>query len=76
MCSYTHTIVSDSLQPYRLAHQIPLSKEFPRQESWSGLPFPSPGDLPSTGIESVSPASPADGFLTTMPLGGSMYLHT
>ena len=33
--------------------------EFPRQECWSGLPFPPPGDLPNPGIEPVSPASPA-----------------
>ena len=37
----------------------PLSMEFPRQEYWSGQPFPSPGDLPDPGIKSTSPASPA-----------------
>ena len=41
---------------------------FPRQEYWSGLPFPSPGDLPNPGIEPASPAV-ADGFFTTEPLG-------
>ena len=44
---------------------------FPRPESWSGLPFPPPGDLPNPGIKPVSPASPAlqaDSF-TTEPLG-------
>ena len=39
-----------------IAHQAPLSMGFPSQEYWSGLPFPTPGDLPDSGIESVSPA--------------------
>ena len=41
---------------------------FPRQEYWSGLPFPSPGDLPSPEIEPVPPAL-AGGFFTAEPLG-------
>ena len=36
-----------------IAHQAPLSMEFTRQEYWRGLPFPSPGDLPNSGIELV-----------------------
>ena len=44
--------------------QTPLSMGFPRQEYWSGLPFPSPGDLPDPGIEPLSPAL-AGGFITT-----------
>ena len=44
-----------------IACQAPLSMEFPRQEYWNGLPFPSPGDLPNPGIEPTSPASPALG---------------
>ena len=53
--------------PGTAAHQAPLSMEFSRQEYWSGLPFPSPGDLPSPGIKSVSLRSPAlsGGFFTT-----------
>ena len=45
--------MSNSLQPRELyvAHQAPLSLEFPRQEYWSGLPFPFPRDLPNLGIE-------------------------
>ena len=39
--------------------QAPLSMGFPRQEYWSGLPFPPPGDLPDPGIEPESPVSPA-----------------
>ena len=38
-----------------MACQAPLSMGFPKQEYWSGLPFPSPGDLPNPGIEPVSP---------------------
>ena len=49
---------------------------FPRQEYWSGLPFPSPGDLPDPGIEPASPVSPAlaGGFFTTEPPGESLYV--
>ena len=43
-----------------VAHQVPLSMEFFRQEYWSGLPFLSPGDLPNPGIEPGSPALQAD----------------
>ena len=39
--------------PWTVAHQAPLSMIFPRQEYWSGLPFPSPGDLPGLGIELI-----------------------
>ena len=49
-----------------VAHQAPLSLGFPRQEYWSGLPFPSPGDLPDPGIKPVSPAL-ADRFFTIEP---------
>ena len=49
----------------------PRSKGFPRQEYWSGLPFPPPRDLPDPRIEPRSPASPAlaGGFFTTLPPG-------
>ena len=43
-----------------MAHQAPLSMGFPRQEYWSGLPFPSPGDLPDPGIKPASPAWQVD----------------
>ena len=42
--------------PWTVAHQALLSKGFSRQEHWSGLPFPSPGDPPEPGIEPGSPA--------------------
>ena len=40
--------------PWAVAHQAPLTMGFPRQEDWSGLPFPFPGDLPDPGIEPES----------------------
>ena len=46
--------------PWTVAHQDPPFMEFSRQEYWSGLPFPSPGDLPNPGIEHGSPALQAD----------------
>ena len=46
--------------PGTIACQAPLSMGFPRQEYWSGLPFPSPEDLPDPGIESGSPALQTD----------------
>ena len=54
-----------------VAHQAPLSTGFPKQEYWSGLPFPSPGYLPDPGIKLESPVLPAlaGGFLTTDPPG-------
>ena len=57
--------------PWTVACQAPLSMGFPRQEYWSGLPFPSPGDLPNPKIKPKSPVSPAlaGGFLTTVPPG-------
>jgi len=46
--------------PWTIAYQAPLSMEFSRQEYWSGLLFPSPGDLPDPGIEPRSPTLQAD----------------
>ena len=45
--------------PWAEAHQAPLSMGFSRQEHWSGLPCPPPGDLPDPGIEPTPPGSPA-----------------
>ena len=53
---------------WTVAHQAPLSMGFSRQEYWSGLPFPSPGDLPDPGIEPRSPTLWADA-LTFEPPG-------
>ena len=52
---------------WAVAHQAPLSMGFPRQEYWRGLPFPSPGDSPDSGIESGFPALQADSLLTVSP---------
>ena len=49
--------------PQIVAHQAPRSMGFPRQEYWSGLPFPSPGDLPDPEIKPVSSASQVDSLL-------------
>ena len=58
--------------PWTVAHQSPLSMGFSRQEYWSGLPFPPPGDLPNPGIELVflmSPALAGGFFLPLVPPG-------
>jgi len=44
-------VISDSFRPLGVAYHAPPSMGFCRQEYWSGLPFPSPGDLPDPGIE-------------------------
>ena len=65
--SYLHSCVQLFAIPGTVACLAPLSMEFSRQEYWSGMPFPSPGDLPDPGIESASLMSPAlaGGFFTT-----------
>ena len=54
--------------PWVVTYQAPWSMGFSRQEYWSGLPFPSPGDLPNPGIEPGSPALQTDA-LPSKPLG-------
>ena len=68
--------MSDSLRPH--GHQAPPSIWFSRQRYWSGLPFPSPWDLPDLGIKPNSLASPAlaGGFFTTEPPGKSHSINT
>ena len=53
--------------PWTIAYQAPPSMGFSRQEYWSGLPFPSPGDLPNPGIEPGSPAFQADALTSEPP---------
>ena len=53
--------------PWTVAYQVPQSMEFSRQEYWSGLPFPSPGDLPDPGIEPGSPTLHADALPSKPP---------
>ena len=60
LVSISHSVMSDSATPWAVAHQAPLSMRSFRQEYWSGLPFPSPGDLPNPGIEPRSPGLQAD----------------
>ena len=56
--------MSDSFAtPWTVAYQAPLSMGFPRQEYWSGLPCPPPGDLPNPGVKPMSPPL-AGGFFT------------
>ena len=55
------------MTPWFVAARLLCPVEFSRQEYWSGLPFPSPGDLPKLGIEPVSPALQADYLLFKLP---------
>ena len=57
--------------PWTVAYKVPPSMEFSRQEHWSGLPFPSPGDLPDPGVEPVSPTLQADAFTCLSHQGSS-----
>ena len=59
--------------PWTIAHQVPLPLGFPKQEYWSGLPFPPPGNLPHPGIEPASPAL-TGGFVTIEPSTKSLNL--
>ena len=61
------SVASDSVTPWTAAHQGLLSMGFSRQEYWSELPYPPPGDLPDPGIEPASLMSPAlvGGFFIT-----------
>ena len=60
--------------PWTVAHEAPPSMGFSRQEYWSGLPFPSPGDLPDPGIEPGSSTLQADA-LPSEPPGNPGNLH-
>ena len=56
----SHSVMSDFVTPWTVAHQAPLSMGFFRQEYWSGLASPTPEDLPDPGIELASPTLQAD----------------
>ena len=80
VCVLSHSVVS-LLWPYGLtiACRIPLSREFSRQEYWSGLPFPTPGNLPGPEIKLVSPALAGEFFTTESPgkpSNGKIHLNT
>ena len=66
-CLVTKSCPTLFATPWTVAHQAPLSKRFSRQEYWSGLPFPPPGDLPNPGIKPRSPALQADSLLSEPP---------
>ena len=59
--------MSNSVNPWTVAYQTPLSMGFFKQEYWSGLSFPPPGDLPDPGIEPLSPALVGGFFMTDPP---------
>ena len=71
-CMHAQSVVSDSVTPWIVACQAPLSMGFLRQEYWSGLPFPSPGYLPDPGMEPESPALAGE-FFTTEPPGKPLF---
>ena len=70
VCALSH--IGLSATPWTVTCHAPLSMGFFRQQYWSGLPFPSPVDLPDPGIEPVSPVL-VGGFFTTKPLGKPIY---
>ena len=59
--------MSDTVTPWTVAPQAPLSTGFSRQEHWPRLPFPPPGDLPDPGIEPGPPALQAEALLSEPP---------
>ena len=68
VCMYFRcSVVSDSVIPWTVAHQAPLSMEFSRQEYWGRLPFPFPGELPDPELKPKSPALQADSLLSEPP---------
>ena len=65
---FSHQVASNSFAtPWTVAHEAHPSMGISRQEYWSGLPFPSPGDLPDPGIKSGSPALQADSLPSEPP---------
>ena len=72
-CVLSHVWLS--VTPWTVAHQASLSVEFSRQEYWSGMPYPIPGDLPDPGINTASLALAGELF-TAVPPGKSPYYYT
>ena len=74
-CMLSHSVVSDSATLWTVVHQAPLPIRFFQQEYWSGLPYPSPEDIPVPGIIPASLVSPASagGFFTSVPPGKHPY---
>ena len=63
-----YVVSSSFATPWAVAHQAPLSMGFSKQEYWSGVPFPSPEDLPDSGVKPASPAL-AGRLITSKPPG-------
>ena len=72
-CVLSGSIMSDFATLWTATHQAPLSMGFPRQEHWTGLPFPLPGDLPNPGIDQTHVPCIACGFFTTEPPGNAFF---
>ena len=71
VCVLSSPAVSNSVTPWTVACQTPPSMEFSRQEHWSGLPYPTLGDLPNPGVKLASPVPSvlAGKFFTIVPPG-------
>ena len=67
MCGLSRSDMSDSVTPWTVARQAPLSLGFSRQEHWRGFPFPSPEDLPDPGIKHTSPELQMDSLPSESP---------
>ena len=67
MCAYSLSCAQLFVTPWTVACQAPLSMGFSRQEYWSELPWPPPGDLPNPGIEPRSPALQVDSLPVELP---------
>ena len=74
VCALSH--VRLFVNPRTVAHQAPLSVRFPRQEYWSGLTFPTAGDLPDPGMEPMSPAFQSDSVLLSHQRSLFTWLHS
>ena len=73
---FNHSLMSNTAAPWTVAQQIPLFMGFSRQEHWSGLPFPSPVDLPDPGNEPRSSALQADSLPSEPPGKPHSYMIT
>ena len=76
VCMLSHSVMSDSVIPWIVAHQVLLSLEFFRKEYWSVLPFPPPGHLPDPGIKPGSPALQVDSLPSELPGKPFLIIHT
>ena len=71
-CAHSLSHVWHIVTPWTVAQQAPLSMGFPRQECWSGMPFPTPGDLPDLEPVSLRSLAVVVGFFTTVPPGNPL----